>query len=78
MSHSSALSLTQDLLVQGNVATVGGLAGCSLGQCGEGHVGQEKEDILEERFPFLNLRSGDVAHDVLGALCSYSVSAEMC
>ena len=52
-------------------ATVGGFADYFLGQCGEGHIGQEEVDILEERFPFLNLRSGDVAHEVLGTLCSY-------
>ena len=37
---------------------------------GEGHAGQvDKEDdvILEERYPFLNLSSGDVPHKVLEA-----------
>ena len=46
----------------GNVVTVGGFADYFLGQCGEGHIVQEEVDILEERFSFLNLRSGDVAH----------------
>ena len=39
-------------------------------QRGDGHAGQvDKEDdvILEERYPFLNLSSGDVAHTVLEA-----------
>ena len=47
--------------MMGNVSMVDGFAGCFLSQLGEGHVVQEEDDILEERFPFLNLRSRDVA-----------------
>ena len=63
--------------MMGSVTTVCGFADCFLGQCGEGHVVREEEDILEERFPFLNLRSRDVAHEVLGTLCSCSKQVEM-
>ena len=63
--------------MMGNVTMVDGLEDSFLGQLGEGHVVQEEEDILEERFPFLNLRSRDVAHEVLGTLCSCSMSAEI-
>ena len=41
--------------------------GSLLGQCGEGHIDKEDDVILEERYPFLNLSSGDVAHAVLEA-----------
>ena len=48
--------------------------GSLLGQCGEGHIEGEDEDvILEERYPFLNLSSGDVAHAVLEADASVGV-----
>ena len=44
------------------------VVGSLLVQFGEGQAGQENlQDILEERFLFLNLSSGDVAHAVLEA-----------
>ena len=62
--------------MMGNVTMVDGFAGSFLSQLGEGHVVQEEDDILEERFPFLNLRSRDVA-DTASLLSFWTLGSTM-